>query len=141
MLQSHEPQPQTLESSLEPTTNSEQWNLDEPTRMAYYLFNCSKKFIATEPIQVLPAMKCLYMALSMVLAPQIEVELRLKLGNLLLDYTKNYNEALEQVQKAHQLAESVNIEMFLLILLTYVSFLVSRLVPLNLMKSAESQDL
>lgn len=98
-----------LQSSYEPPkqSNESQWNLDEPTRMAYYLFNCSKQFLATSPIQVLPAMKCLYMALSMVLAPQIEVELRLSLGNILLDYTKNYNEALEQIQKAHHLAESV----------------------------------
>jgi len=108
MLQSHEPQEQINESR-EPHETRKQWNLDEPTRMAYYLFNCSKAFLSTEPIQVLPAMKCLYMSFSMVLAPQIEVELRLALGNIFLDYTKNYNEALEQIQKAHQLAESVRV--------------------------------
>ena len=47
------------------------------------------------------------MALSMVLAPQIEVEIRLMLGNVLLDHTQNFNDALDQIQKAHQLAESV----------------------------------
>lgn len=84
-------------------------HLDEPTRMAYYLFNCAKKFMsAAGSPQVLPAMKCLYMALSMVLAPQIEVELRLLLGNILLDHTKNFSDALEQIQKAHQLAENVS---------------------------------
>lgn len=104
MLQSNEPEvliPKELPCS------KEQRNLDEPSKMAYYLFNCSKTFLSTEPVQVLPAMKCLYMALSMVLAPQIEVELRLTLGNIFLDYTKNFNEALDQIQKAHQLAESV----------------------------------
>lgn len=85
-------------------------NLDEPTKTAFYLYNCSKKFLAPTnggPPQVLPAMKSLYMALSMVLAPQIEVELRLALGNVLLDHTRNFNDALDQIQKAHQLAESV----------------------------------
>lgn len=82
-------------------------NLDEPTKLAFYLHNCAKNFLCTESLQVLPAIKCLYMALSMVLAPQIEVELRLMLGNVLLDHTKNYNDALDQIQKAHQLAESV----------------------------------
>ena len=79
--------------------------------MAYYLFNCAKKFLDPSngnSLQVLPAMKCLYMALSTVLAPQIEVELRLMLGNVLLDHTNNFNDALEQIQKAHQLAESVS---------------------------------
>lgn len=83
-------------------------NLDEPTKLAFYLHNCAKKFLSSESIQVLPAIKCLYMALSMVLAPQIEVEFRLMLGNVLLDHTRNFNEALEQIQKAHQLAETVN---------------------------------
>lgn len=108
MLQSQEANDPVIKSEKSCEVR-EQRNLDEPTRMAYYLFNSSKKFLATEPIQVLPAIKCLYMALSMVLAPQIEVELRLALGNILLDYTKNYNEALEQIQKAHQLAETVRI--------------------------------
>ena len=85
---------------------------DEPTRIAIYLFNCAKKFLSptsTSP-QVLPAIKCLYMALSMVLAPQFEVEIRLLLGNVLLDQTQNFNEALDQIQKAYQLAESVSIK-------------------------------
>ena len=135
MLQSLEFQEQIIESS-RPHEMPEKCNLDEPTRMAYYLFNCSTKFLSSEPTQVLPAMKCLYMALSMVLAPQIEVELRLALGNILLDYTKNYDEALEQIQKAHQLAESVsNSNIFVL----KCSFC-SPLALLNLMKSAELQD-
>lgn len=88
---------------------------DEPTRIAIYLFNCAKKFLSptsTSP-QVLPAIKCLYMALSMVLAPQFEVEIRLMLGNVLLDQTQNFNEALDQIQKAYQLAESVSIKILL----------------------------
>ena len=85
-------------------------HLDKPTRTAFYLYNCAKKFLAPSngsTAQVLPALKCLYMAVSMVLAPQIEVELRLVLGNTLLDHTSNFNDALDQIQKAHQLAESV----------------------------------
>ena len=93
--------------------NGEKSHLDEPTKLAFYLFNCAKKFLSSESIQVLPAIKCLNMALSMILAPQIEVELRLQLGNVLLDHTSNFNEALEQIQKAHQLAENVNIISFL----------------------------
>lgn len=98
------PLPVIIKSISEKTTH-----LDEPTRIAYYLFNCAQKFISCGNTQVLPAIKCLYMALSMVLAPQIEVELRLMLGNVLLDHTKNFNDALEQIQKAHQLAENVNV--------------------------------
>ena len=82
---------------------------DEPTKIAIHLFNCAKRFLNPHggSLQILPAIKCLYMALSMVLAPQIEVELRLLLGNVLLDHTQNFNDALEQIRKAHQLAESV----------------------------------
>jgi hypothetical protein len=94
-------------SQVTPSNSNSNSNLDEPTKLAFYLFNCAKTFLSSGSIQVLPAIKCLYMALSMVLAPQIEVELRLMLGNVLLDHTMNYNEALDQIQKAHQLAESV----------------------------------
>ena len=134
MLQSSELHEKSCEK-IELLDVCEKWNLDEPTRMAYYLFNSSKRFLETEPIQVLPAMKCLYMALSMVLAPQIEVELRLMLGNILLDYTKNYNEALEQIQKAHQLAESVSRQFTNLFIYSFSFF--SLLELLNLTKSAE----
>lgn len=108
-----------LQSYQEETVRNSSSNLDEPTKLAFYLFNCAKKFLEAESVQVLPAMKCLYMALSMVLAPQIEVELRLMLGNILLDHTRNFNDALDQIQKAHQLAESVrNNDM------EYISYLV-----------------
>ena len=111
-------------------------NLDEPTKLAFYLFNCAKKFLSAESVQVLPAIKCLYMALSMVLAPQIEVEVRLMLGNVLLDHTGNYNDALDQIQKAHQLAESVTYFIF-----NFFFYFCSHLVLLNLKKSVELQDL
>lgn len=94
-------------------------NWDEPTKLAFYLFDCSKKFLSADKIQVLPAIKCLYMALSMVLAPQIEVELRLALGNVLLDHTRNFNDALDQIQKAHQLAESVNGNVFVFLFIYF----------------------
>lgn len=101
MLQSNE----ALESS-----KGDSFDCDEPTKIAIYLFNCAKGFLdSPTAIQVLPAIKCLYMALSMVLAPQIEVELRLLLGNVLLDHTQNFNDALDQIRKAHQLAESVQL--------------------------------
>ncbi len=100
--------PNCINETFPPSSKTTNW--DEPTKLAFYLFDCSKKFLSADKIQVLPAIKCLYMALSMVLAPQIEVELRLALGNVLLDHTRNFNDALDQIQKAHQLAESVSLK-------------------------------
>lgn len=85
---------------------------DKPSQVASYLSGCAQRFLnpstpSGRP-QVLPALKCLYTCLTMVLPAQLEAEIRLQLGNALLDHTKNSQEALIQLQKAHHLAISVN---------------------------------
>lgn len=93
---------------------------DEPTQVASYLSSCAQKFLnpltASGRPQVLPALKCLYTCLTMVLPAQLEAEIRLQLGNALLDHTKNSQEALNQLQKAHHLAISVKLVSFFIIL-------------------------
>lgn len=83
---------------------------DEPSQMAAYLSECAQKFLRAEQVQVLPALRCLYAAAALVLPAQFEAEIRLQLGNVLLDHTQNSQEALNQLQKAHHLALSVSIE-------------------------------
>ena len=80
---------------------------DEPSQMAAYLSECAQKFLQAEQVQVLPALRCLYAAAALVLPAQFEAEIRLQLGNVLLDHTQNSQEALNQLQKAHHLALSV----------------------------------
>lgn len=88
-------------------------DIDEPTRLARHLAACAQTFLGVahggeeRPPEVLPALKCLFMALSLVLPLQLEAELRLVVGNVLLDYTQNFDDALDQLQKAQQLALSV----------------------------------
>jgi hypothetical protein len=76
----------------------------EPVKVAQYLAQCARKFLQGEQPHVLPALKCLFASLSIVLPAPIEADLRLFAGTTLLDYTRNGREALEQLQKAYQLA-------------------------------------
>lgn len=81
---------------------------DEPSQMAAYLTECAQKYLRAERAQVVPALKCLYAATALVLPAPFEAEVRLQLGNVLLDHTQNSHEALNQLQKAHHLALSVS---------------------------------
>lgn len=52
--------------------------------------------------------QCLYTALSLVLPPSKEAEIRLFLGELLLEHSENLQTAIEQLQKAYLLSLKVN---------------------------------
>lgn len=51
--------------------------------------------------------QCLYTALSLVLPPSKEAEIRLFLGELLLEHSENLQSAIEQLQKAYLLSLKV----------------------------------
>ena len=84
---------------------------DEPSQIAAYLSDYAQRFLQQQQPQVVPALRCLYAAAGLVLPAQFEAEIRLQLGNLLLDHTQNSQEALNQLQKAHHLALSVSVKL------------------------------
>lgn len=60
-----------------------------------------------KPRSIKAALQCMYTALSFVLPPSREADVRMRLGELLLDFTEESQLAVEQLQKAHNLVNSV----------------------------------
>lgn len=85
--------------------------MTEVLKAARVLVNAATVFKTpskTQPIiNAKAAIKCLYAALSLVVPPSFELEIRLALGELLLQHSTQPLFAVEQFQKAFSLCQNV----------------------------------
>ncbi len=87
--------------------------MGEVTKVIDALLNAASHFLkpsnfkTNKPRNVKAAIKCLFTALSFVLPPSREAEIRLTLGKVLLVYTENLEMAVEQLQKSYRLLQTV----------------------------------
>lgn len=77
---------------------------------AQFFSSCSE----SPPKNPKAAIQCLYTALSLVLPPSREAEIRIILGEMLLKFTNDLIIALDHLQKAHRLLQNVVVTRFCL---------------------------